>query len=680
MRVVFALSNLLVLASEDLERAERWSGGERQQRRRRRPYYVTRQTSCESRCGGARSSSGARPRRSLPSPPAWPPLTTPCARLRRGCTTRPGFTTTSGGASGQSTPSFAASTLCKSLQAESVVLNRPSKDLGAYLHAVDKLRSVECFFNSKRSYRTSDSVLKHVNELLSKAAVGLENEFHRLLSRCSKPVELECLFNSLPCLSQRVSSENIFGGSINSSSKDSSVGQINVHAAYTLPRLIDSRCIPLLSKLVEKSVQLGHHQQFLKIYRDVRGSTLELNIKSLGVEYVTAKEMQIVQAETLDAEIAQWMQFYRIGVKLLFAAERKLCDQIFEGKHALKDHCFAQLTAKSLSILLSFGDAVAKSQGSPEKLFVLLDMFEATLELQSDVEMLFEGHACSENRKSALGLTKSLAQTAERTFSNFKGNILRDSPNSTTADGAVHRLTSYVINYVKLLFDYQSSLKQIFKTHVTEDGTNSDLVSQIVDVVHALETNLEAKSKQYENHCLAHLFLMNNIQYIIRSICRSEVKEFFADDWIQRRRRIVQQHATQYRRISWRKASDFLSVKGITSSLSSTVESTQGSMPTIGSNSSTTSKSVVKERFRSFTMQFEEVCQTQINWVVPDRELRDNLILAIAEILIPAYREFLKRFGPLVGSSRNPSKYIKYNPDELEEALGNLFAKKLLIE
>lgn len=31
---------------------------------------------------------------------------------------------------------------------------------------------------------------------------------------------------------------------------------------------------------------------------------------------------------------------------------------------------------------------------------------------------------------------------------------------------------------------------------------------------------------------------------------------------------------------------------------------------------------------------------------------------------------------PLVGSSRNPSKYIKYNPDELEEALGNLFAKK----
>lgn len=82
-------------------------------------------------------------------------------------------------------------------------------------------------------------------------------------------------------------------------------------------------------------------------------------------------------------------------VKLLFAAERKLCDQIFEGKHALKDHCFAQLMAKSLSILLSFGDAVAKSQGSPEKLFVLLDMYEATLELQSDVRFLEQ--ICSSN-------------------------------------------------------------------------------------------------------------------------------------------------------------------------------------------------------------------------------------------------------------------------------------------
>ncbi|XP_062185226.1 exocyst complex component EXO70A1-like isoform X2 [Phragmites australis] len=564
-------------------------------------------------------------------------------------------------------------------EADLVLLNGPSKGLTAYLDAVDKLRSVEYFFNSKRSYRTSDNVLKHADELLCKAAVELENEFHRLLSKCSKPVELEYLFNSLPNLDQRLSSENIFAGSKNLSSKDSSGGQIDVNAAYTLPTLIDPCYVPLLSKLVQKSVQLGRHQQFLKIYREVRGSTLDLNLKYLGVEYVTTEEMQNTQAENLDAKIAQWIQFYRIGVKLLFAAERELCDQIFEGYHALKDHCFAEVTAKSLSTILSFGEAVAKSQASPDKLFMLLDMYEASLELRPGVEVVFEGHACSENRKLALSLTKCLAQTTKRTFSDFKENILKDSANSTTTDGAVHPLTSYVLNYTKFLFDYQSSLKQILEESGTGDGTNSDLASQIMDVIHALETNLDAKSKQYKDPCLAHIFLMNNIQYIIRSICSSEVKDLFGDDWIQRHRRIVQQHATQYRRVSWGKVR-LLKSQPLQHRLGSTRESNQGSLLSIGSNSITTSKSVIKERFRSFNMQFEEVCQTQIKWAIPDRELRDNLILAIAEILLPAYRDFLKRFGPLVGNSHSSSKYIKYTPEALEEALGNLFAKKLLIE
>lgn len=71
-------------------------------------------------------------------------------------------------------------------------------------------------------------------------------------------------------------------------------------------------------------------------------------------------------------------------VKLLFAAERKLCDQIFEGIE-FKEICFAEVTANSVAMLLSFGEAIAKSKRSPEKLFVLLDMFEVMHELQPEV-------------------------------------------------------------------------------------------------------------------------------------------------------------------------------------------------------------------------------------------------------------------------------------------------------
>ncbi|KAK3141091.1 hypothetical protein QOZ80_4BG0329480 [Eleusine coracana subsp. coracana] len=245
-----------------------------------------------------------------------------------------------------------------------------------------------------------------------------------------------------------------------------------------------------LRSLAQKSVQLGCPQHFQKIYREVRGSTLELNLKYMGVEYVTTEEMQNTHAGSLGAKIADWIQYYQIAIKLFFAAERKLCDQIFEGKHTMKDNCFAEVMAKSLSTLLSFGEAVAKSQASLEILFMLLDMYEATFELQSEVEVVFRGYACSIHRKSALNLIWCLALTAKRTFNDFKESILKDSPNSTTTDGDVHPLTSYVINYIKFLFE---------------------------------------------------------------SICSSKVKDLFGDDWVQRRQRIVQQHAVQYRRVSWGK-------------------------------------------------------------------------------------------------------------------------------
>ena len=72
---------------------------------------------------------------------------------------------------------------------------------------------------------------------------------------------------------------------------------------------------------------------------------------------------------------------------MLFAGERKICDQIFEGADALQDQCFADVTTSSVSVLLSFGEAIAKSKRSPEKLFVLLDMFEIMRELQPEVQL-----------------------------------------------------------------------------------------------------------------------------------------------------------------------------------------------------------------------------------------------------------------------------------------------------
>lgn len=63
------------------------------------------------------------------------------------------------------------------------------------------------------------------------------------------------------------------------------------------------------------------------------------------------------------------------------------------------------------------------------------------------------------------------------------------------------------------------------------------------------------------------------------------------------------------------------------------------------SSNANISRSSVKDRFKTFNMLFEEIHQRQSQWTVPDSELRESLRLAVAEVLLPAYRSFAKRYG-----------------------------------
>lgn len=275
-------------------------------------------------------------------------------------------------------------------------------------------------------------------------------------------------------------------------------------------------------------------------------------------------------------------------------------------------------------------------------------------------------------RDAALSLSKRLAQTSQETFVDFEEAVEKDATRTTVLDGTVHPLTSYVINYVKFLFDYQSTLNQLFQEYVTGDNSDSQLAVVTMRIMQALQSNLDNKSKQYKDPSLTYLFLMNNIHYMVRSLSRSEAKDVLGDDWVQRHRRIVQQNANQYKRVAWAKILQTLSVQGL---------STSGSGSSLGNDAANNvSKASIKERFKSFNSQFEELHQRQSQWTVPDQELREYLRLAIAEVLLPAYRSFIKRFGPMVETGKNPCKYIRYTPEDLERMLSEFFEGKMLSE
>ncbi|XP_020224722.1 exocyst complex component EXO70A1 [Cajanus cajan] len=555
-------------------------------------------------------------------------------------------------------------------QAEAKIVKGPHEDVKNYLEAIDQLRRNIRFFGNKKGFKSDDSIVIHANNLISEAISKLEDEFERLLSSYSKPVEPERLFGCLPN-SMRPSSPGHDGdpnGKNHSPNLHSEAHKNSADAVlYTPPVLIPPRILPLLNDLTKQMVQAGHQQQLLKIYRDTRSNVLEESLQKLGVEKLSKDDVQKLQWEVLEAKIGNWIHFMRIAVKLLFAGERKVCDQIFEGFDTLSDQCFAEVTINSISMLLSFGEAIAKSKRSPEKLFVLLDMYEILQEIHSEIDMLFKGRACTKIREAVTGLTKQLAQTAQETFGDFEEAVEKDATKTAVTDGTVHPLTSYVINYVKFLFDYRSTLNQLFQGI---EGEGSQLALVTLRILQALQINLDGKSKQYRDPALTHLFLMNNIHYIVRSVRRSEAKDLLGDDWIQRHRKVVQQHANQYKRIAWAKILQSLSIQGLISS--------GGGSSTAGADGSSSgaSRAIVKDRFKTFNTMFEELHQKQSQWTVPDTELRESLILAVAEVLLPAYRSFVKRFGPLVENVKSTQRYIKYTAEDLERILGEFFEGK----
>lgn len=69
------------------------------------------------------------------------------------------------------------------------------------------------------------------------------------------------------------------------------------------------------------------------------------------------------------------------------------------------------------------------------------------------MDTIFESKFCGEMREAFTVLTKRLAQTAQETFGDFEEAVEKDATKTAVLDGTVHPLTSYVINYVKFLFE-----------------------------------------------------------------------------------------------------------------------------------------------------------------------------------------------------------------------------------
>ena len=143
--------------------------------------------------------------------------------------------------------------------------------------------------------------------------------------------------------------------------------------------------------------------------------------------------------------------------------------------------------------------------------------------------------------------------------------------------------------------------------------------------------DIDMKAKLYKKPVLAALFILNNVHYILKSIKGTGLTGIIELSMIENLEKIIKRQLDNYR-LSWIPLIEHL--------MDNTKISENGKIVT---QLSSKQKEAIKDRFKNFNKDFEEVFTTQKSYAIPDPELRSQVIKEVRQILCPMFDRFYDR-------------------------------------
>ncbi|KAM0898738.1 hypothetical protein ACQ4PT_021750 [Festuca glaucescens] len=519
-----------------------------------------------------------------------------------------------------------------------------------------------------------------------KAAVGhLEDEFRQVLSSGTyfqPPDSLreslhECV--ALPVCSFSFSSfpdlEDLSISSFATSPSDESRtygtgysrGSVSMDKVHMY--LIDPEASILLKEIAEIMILSGHAPNLCRAYGETRHNTLMQCLCLLGVQI----EPKGYNAATLTGnggcslqlygqKQKIWIQALRVIVGTVLPEERQACAEIFGCDSKLEEDCFARATARCTQQLLAVGNAMANVNVNDQqyhKVPLLLQMHKEFVKLQPSIEGLLSGDVKDVVSQEASMLLDKLGEAASGSLLEFLNVCYNHKPwKNTVLDGGTLPLTQHVMGFIELIAEYNGTVNLVFPFGKEEEKgngtgrTRSPWEQFLIMLLACLQQKIEENAESYKDESLRYIFLMNNSMYMLKGSRSVDLRMSAGDGWNDEQLVVrVEQYATAYLRASWAGALFQLRDLG-------------------GPQYPGTSQ-WVRKRLRNFNSVFGEITRVQTTWKVPNPQLRQHLRLVILQQVLPAYRALVGRYGSYVG--HNPSKYIKYNPDDIENHVLDLF-------
>ncbi|PIK33786.1 hypothetical protein BSL78_29403, partial [Apostichopus japonicus] len=209
-------------------------------------------------------------------------------------------------------------------------------------------------------------------------------------------------------------------------------------------------------------------------------------------------------------------------------------------------------------------------------------------------------------------------------------------------DGTVHELTSNSIIYLESINEYVDtvaamllqSVETSYQSRKDKNVLKKRVAVYLSEVLGALGLNLVQKAKTYSDQYLGDVFLLNNYHYILKSLQ------------------------------SWNKVLNHI-LEGF---------HPNAARPDLPDASKMKDKErhQIKEKFKGFNQDFEELYKTQKCYAIADRQLREFIRRDNKEFIIPQYTKFWNRYIQ-IDFSKNKDKYIKYLPSDIEKMMDKFF-------
>ncbi|XP_061782814.1 exocyst complex component 7 isoform X5 [Nerophis lumbriciformis] len=579
-----------------------------------------------------------------------------------------------------------------------IIREGPTGRLDEYLACMAKIQKAVEYFQDNNP---DSPELNTVKARFERGKELLEAEFRSLLTRYSKPVPPILILDAI--------------------SVDE---ELEVQEDVVLEHLPEARLQEIIC-IAGWLVEYGRNQDFMTVYFQIRSSQLDRSIKGLkehfrknsassGVLYSPAVQAKRKDTPTkkvpkrpgtirkaqnllkqysqhvdgkkasnltplegkedvLDIEMDSYIHAISAFIKLA-QSEYALLAEVIPEHHQKKT--FDSLIQEALDNLMLEGDNIV----SAARRAILRHDYSAVLTIfpilrhlkvnKSDFDATLQGTAASTKNKLPTLIT-SMETIGAKALEEFADSIKNDPDKeyNMPKDGTVHELTSNAILFLQQLLDFHETAGAMLASQessssassYTSDFNKRLLSSYICKVLGNLQLNLLSKSKVYEDSALSAIFLHNNYNYILKSLEKSElihlvtVTQKHAEGSY---RELIQQQIHLYQR-SWVKVTEHL---------------TDRNMPAFqpGAKLKDKERQVIKDKFKGFNEGLEDLCKIQKGWAIPDKEQRDFIRRAQRGVVSDAYRSYLHRCAN-ISFTKNPEKYHKYRPEEVEDMIERLF-------